>query len=216
MLLKRAIRPVTARPRLLSAAVLFAVVAWFEPGTMRGLTWLLVAWDVGVLLYLALVAAMAIRSDNAAIQRRADEEDAGAAAVLILTMAAAAASFIAIGAELHGLKDGKSFEGLRLGLAGATILLSWIFVHTMFALHYAHDYYAGADDRGGLDFPHDKTPDYWDFAYFAFTMGAASQTSDVAVTAKRMRRFVLAHTVLSFLFNTTVLALGVNVGASLL
>jgi uncharacterized membrane protein len=194
----------------------FAIVALAEPGNLRLLTRLLFAWDVAVVLYLGLVIAMMAASDNDAIQRRADKEDAGAAIVLILTMAAAIASFIAIGAELHGLKDGKAMEGYRLALAGATILLSWTFVHTMFALHYSHDYYAGEEDRGGLKFPNDDAPDYWDFLYFAFTMGAASQTSDVSVTAKRMRRFVLAHTILSFLFNTTVLALGVNVGASLL
>ena len=135
-----------------------------------------------------------------------------------MTIVAALASLAAIAVELHGIRDsgGARIEGGRLMLAGGTILASWIFVHTMFALHYAHDYYAGGDDRGGLKFPTDTPPDYWDFLYFSFTMGAASQTSDVTVVASRMRRFVLAHTILSFLFNTTVLALAINVGASLL
>ena len=86
----------------------------------------------------------------------------------------------------------------------------------MFALHYAHDFYAGEEDRRGLAFPGEERPDYWDFLYFSFNLGAASQTSDVQIEARRMRRFVLAHTILSFLFNTTVLALAINVGASLL
>jgi uncharacterized membrane protein len=85
----------------------------------------------------------------------------------------------------------------------------------MFGLHYAHDYYAGEDDRRGLKFPGDTAPDYWDFLYFSFNLGAAAQTSDVQIEAPRMRRFVLAHTIVSFLFNTGVLALAINVGASL-
>jgi uncharacterized membrane protein len=214
----RAIRLLRARPRLLIAAGLLALTVWLVPGELRLPTRLLMAWDIAVMAYLILVTVMMARSDHEALQRRADEEDAGAAAVLALTIAAAVASLAAIGAELHGLHDaGKGqMEGSRLALAAVTILLSWVFVHTMFALHYAHDYYAGEDDRGGLKFPTDEPPDYWDFLYFAFTMGAASQTSDVSVTASRMRRFVLAHTILSFLFNTTVLALAINVGASLL
>ena len=217
MSIKHMLRLLAARPRLLVAAGLVALMAWILPDELRVSTRLLCAWDVAIVVYLGLIITMMARSDHDDIQRRADEEDAGAAAVLVLTLAAAMASFVAIGAELHGVKEGGTgSEGYRLALAGATILLSWLFAHTMFALHYAHDYYAGEDDRGGLKFPGDDKPDYWDFVYFAFTMGAASQTSDVSITAKRMRRFVLAHTILSFLFNTTVLALGVNVGASLL
>ncbi|WP_375461711.1 DUF1345 domain-containing protein [uncultured Enterovirga sp.] len=175
---------------------------------------LLVGWDAGIGLFLVLGWAMMARSGQADIQRRADREDAGAAAVLVLTMVGAVASLVAIAVELRGIKG--SPEAGRLALAGATILLSWLFVHTMYALHYAHDYYAGEDDRGGLKFPGDAKPDYWDFMYFAFNLGAAAQTSDVMIEAKRMRRFVLAHTILSFLFNTTILALAINVGASLL
>ena len=214
---RRGVHAVRARPRLLtSAAVALAVVLVLPESRVS--TRLLVGWDVGVLLNLVLVWTMMALSSHAALQRRADREDAGAVVVLVVTIAAAIASLVAIALELHGIKDtgGGRVETGRLGLAGGTILLSWFFVHTMFALHYAHDYYAGEDDRGGLKFPDEAKPDYWDFLYFAFTMGAASQTSDVTVVASRMRRFVLAHTILSFLFNTTVLALAINVGASLL
>ena len=214
---RRLVRGVRARPRLLGAAGVFAVAFMLIPDGLRLPTRLLGAWDVAIVGYLMLVVTMMVRSTEARLQRRADEEDVGAAIVLTLTMAAAIASFVAIAAELHGLHDGSGHrEGWRLALAGVTILLSWVFVHMMFALHYAHDYYAGEDDRGGLKFPGERPPDYWDFLYFAFTMGAASQTSDVTVTSPRMRRFVLAHTILSFLFNTTVLAMAINVGASLL
>jgi uncharacterized membrane protein len=215
---RRLVRGVRARPRLLLAAAIFAAVALVTPDELRLPTRFLAAWDIAITAYLALVMVMMARSDEATLQRRADQEDIGAAIVLTLTMTAAVASFVAIAAELHGLHDAGPGHraSWRLGLAGITILLSWVFVHVMFAMHYAHDYYAGEDDRGGLKFPSDNRPDYWDFLYFAFTMGAASQTSDVSVTASRTRRFVLAHTILSFLFNTTVLALAINVGASLL
>ena len=214
--LPRAMRVFTGRPRLLVAAAAGIVAAFILPD-MRLSTRLLGAYDVAVGLHIILVWSMMALSSHADLQRRADEEDVGAVFVLALTIAAATASFVAIGAELHGVKnveEGKATT--RLLLAGGTILLSWLFVHTMFALHYAHDYYAGEDDRRGLKFPGDQKPDYWDFLYFSFNLGAAAQTSDVKIEAPRTRRFVLAHTILSFLFNTTILALAINVGASLL
>lgn len=215
--LRRSLRTFTSRPRLLVAAAL-GVVALFVLPTARLSTRLILAWDIASGLHLVLAWIMMATSRYADLQRRADKEDVGAVVVLVLTVGAAIASLVAIAFELHGIHDagGAEQQGGRLALAAATILISWFFVHTMFALHYSHDYYAGEDDRGGLKFPQDRHPDYWDFLYFSFTMGAASQTSDVSITAPRMRRFVLAHTILSFLFNTTILALAINVGASLL
>jgi uncharacterized membrane protein len=217
MMMPSILRPLAARPRLIASAAVVVVAAVLMPGGFRLPTRFLIAWDCGIALYLVLVCIMMARSDHGAMQRRADQEDAGAATILALTVVAAIASIVAIAAELHGLHEaGGARPAGRLALAGTTILVSWLFVHTMFALHYAHDYYAGVDDRGGLKFPGERRPDYWDFLYFAFNLGAAAQTSDVAVEAARMRRFVLAHTILSFLFNTTILALAINVGASLL
>lgn len=211
--LRRLLRAFTGRPRLLAAITAGLLAAVALPET-RLSTRLLGAYDVAVIVHLVLVWSMMGLSSHADLQRRADKEDVGAVFVLALTMGAALASLVAIGAELHAVKELAAGTGRRLGLAAATILLSWLFVHTMFALHYAHDYYAGESDREGLRFPGDRKPDYWDFLYFSFNMGAASQTSDVVVEAFRMRRFVLAHTILSFLFNTTILALAINVGAS--
>lgn len=211
-----ALRAFTARPRLLAAAGAGVILGLLLP-EMRLSARLLIAWDAAIGLDIALTLAMMARSDQDGMQRRADREDAGAALVLILMAVGAVASLVAIGAELHGVKDlSGSAQAGRLALAGSTILLSWLFVHLMFALLYAHDFYAGEDDRRGLLFPGGEDPDYWDFLYFSFNLGAAAQTSDVQVEAKRMRRFALAHTILSFLFNTTVLALAVNVGAGLL
>jgi uncharacterized membrane protein len=130
---------------------------------------------------------------------------------------AAVASLAAIAIELYGIHDDPAGRQVfRLTVAAITILCSWFFVHTIYAIHYAHEYYGDAGERQGLKFPHENRPDYWDFLYFSFNLGAAAQTSDVVVTSKRMRRLVLAHTILAFLFNTTILALAVNVGAGLL
>lgn len=213
---QRRLAVLAARPRLWVAVGIGLVVAALLPD-MRIPTRLLLVWDVGAGIYLALVLGMMARATQASMQRRADRADAGAALVLAVSIAAALASLAAIGAELRGLKDvGGPPELGRLALAGVTILLSWLFVHVTFALHYAHDFYAGADDRRGVRFPGTCDPDYWDFLYFAFNIGAAGQTSDVVIEARRMRRFALVHTILSFLFNTTILALAINVGASLL
>ena len=213
--LRRTLRIFTGRPRLMVAAAV-GIIAGFLLPAERLSSRLLGAYDIAVCLHSVLVWSMMAVSSHAEMQRRADDEDVGAVVVLTLTIGAAIASFVAIGAELHGVKDIGDGKGGRLALAGGTILLSWIFVHTMFSLHYAHDYYAGEDDRGGLKFPGDTKPDYLDFLYFSFNLGAAAQTSDVMIEAARTRRFVLAHTIVSFLFNTTILALAINVGASLL
>jgi uncharacterized membrane protein len=102
-------------------------------------------------------------------------------------------------------------------LAGITILLSWLLAHTVFALHYAHEYFRDlAENRPpGLNFPseHDD-PDYWDFLYFSFVVGMTAQVSDVQVLTQPWRRLVLAHGILSFLFNTVVLALSINLFAA--
>ena len=99
----------------------------------------------------------------------------------------------------------------------STILLSWAFIHVVFAVHYANEYYArAAQEDAGLTFPKDDAPDYWDFLYFSFVIGMTSQVSDVAVASKPVRRIVLAHGIVSFLFNVTLLALVVNIAASVI
>jgi len=186
------------------------------PGTWTGTTRLVLAWDVATLLYLVLAWAMFARSTSDDLHRRASAEDEGAVAVLALTVAAAVASLVAIGAELAGMHGAGGAAGVRIAIAVGTVLCSWFFLHTIFALHYAHVDYDSKARTWPLKFPGDGAPDYWDFVYFSFNLGAAAQTSDVVILSGRLRRVVLAHTILSFLFNTTVLALAVNVGAGLL
>ena len=97
-----------------------------------------------------------------------------------------------------------------------TIALSWAAVHTTFALHYAHEYYRGAKP-GGLQFPsgdEHEHADYWDFVYFSFVIGMTAQVSDVGITDKTIRRTATAHGIISFIFNTALVALMVNIAAS--
>jgi uncharacterized membrane protein len=206
-----------ARLRLLGSAIVIGIVLLLLPETWSGNSRLLIAWDIGVAFYLALAWSMAGRSSTKAMQERAAREDEAAVVFLALTLGAAVASLVAIAAELSGIQgDQRDQQVFRLAIAGITILCSWFFVHTIYAIHYAHEYYGDKGERQGLAFPHKEQPDYWDFFYFSFNIGAAGQTSDVVIVSKRMRRLALAHTIMAFLFNTTILALAVNVGAGLL
>jgi uncharacterized membrane protein len=204
------------RPRLLGSTLLAILVYVLLPEAWNVNSRLLVAWDIGVACYLALAWTMAARSSTAQMQQRAAAEDEAAVVFLILTLGAAVVSLAAIAVELYGIHEAGNEEVFRLTIAGITILCSWFFVHTIYAIHYAHEYYGDGGERQGLAFPHNGKPDYWDFFYFSFNFGAAAQTSDVVIVSKRMRRLSLAHTILAFLFNTTILALAVNVGAGLL
>ena len=211
--LPRFIRIIRARLRLFLCACLGLAVIALLPGEWRWATRQLIGWDVGVGLYLMAAYAVIARADVDHIRREAARQDEGAVLILGLPAAAALASLGAILAELAGTRgaDGQSFN---LALAAGTIVLSWGFIHTIFALHYAHEFYGEGGKDSGLAFPGDEEPDYWDFVYFSFVIGMTSQVSDVAVTAKPIRRTVSAHGVVSFIFNAALLALTVNIAAS--
>jgi uncharacterized membrane protein len=203
-----------ARPRLVLAAGLALAIIILLPGRHTLASRMIIGWDVGVAIYLVAAVAAFWRADIARIRRQAAVEDEGGVAILVLTATATLASLGAIVFELvNAGRDGR--DPLHLALAIMTIALSWAFIHTIFALHYAHEFYAKTRG-GGLDFPGQDDPDYWDFLYFSLVIGMTSQVSDVAVTAKPLRRIVTAHGVVSFVFNTTLLALAVNIAASAL
>jgi uncharacterized membrane protein len=212
--LPRVIRIIRARPRLFIAAVVGVAVIALSPSAWGLATRLLVGWDVGIALYLIAAYEIVIRAETSHIQRRAAIEDEGRIGILVLTVAAALASLGAIIALL-GSSHGGTRDAMQLGLATLTILLSWAFIHTIFAFHYAHEYYGekGAKMRG-LAFANDDTPDYLDFVYFSFVIGMTSQVSDVVIASKAIRRTVAAHGIVSFLFNAALLALTVNIAAS--
>jgi uncharacterized membrane protein len=206
------VRVVYARPRTF-ISILIGVVAFFLlPGPLRLVTRLLISWDIFVALYLALVYTMVFRSGLTRIRRNAALQDDGRFLILLITALGAFASIAAIVFEIGG----NHRSGPELALATGTIALSWAIVHTAFALHYAHDYYRGAKP-GGLQFPsgdqHDHA-DYWDFVYFSFVIGMTAQVSDVGITDKTIRRTATVHGIISFVFNTALVALMVNIAAS--
>jgi uncharacterized membrane protein len=209
------IRIVRARPRLFISALIGVVVIALCPSDWRIATRLLVGWDVGLALYLGLLLRMMSVAEVRHIRMRAKLQDEGQITVLTLTAIAALASLGAIVALL-GMSEAGNRAPAHLMLAIATIFLSWTFTHSMFALHYAHEFYDENGGRGGgLIFPGDlKEPDYWDFVYFSFVIGMTSQVSDIAITCRPIRHTVSAHGIISFFFNVTLLALTVNIAAS--
>lgn len=207
-------RIVQARPRLFIAALVGAVIIALVPHDWWLPTRLIAGWDTGVALYLVAACQLSHSGDVKSMRQRAHMEDEGRLGMLVLTVAAALASLGAIVALLGHVYPGPR-DNLQLGLATATILLSWAFIHTIFALHYAHEYYSETPGHArALAFPGDDAPDYWDFFYFSFVIGMTSQVSDVSIMSKPMRRTVIAHGIVAFLFNAALLALMVNIAAS--
>jgi uncharacterized membrane protein len=210
------VRIVRARPRLFASAVFGLTVFPMMPTGWRFATRLLLSWDAGVALYLVLVYHLMAVCHVGHIRLRARIEDEGKNAILILAATAALASLGAIVAELGSSStNGSARPPAQLILATVTIMMSWVFTHTIFALQYTHDFYQEEDGKGGgLTFPGGEEPDYWDFVYFSFVIGMTSQVSDVAIVSKPMRRIAAAHGIISFVFNAALLALTVNIAAS--
>jgi uncharacterized membrane protein len=210
--MSKPVRVVYARPRTFVSIAIGIVAFFLLPGSLRLVTRLLLAWDIFIALYLTLVYLMMARSGSSHIRRNAVLQDDGRFLILMVTALGAFASIAAIVSELGVQHRGTP----ELTLATMTIALSWATVHTTFALHYAHDYFRGSKP-GGLQFPsgdEHSHPDYWDFVYFSFVIGMTAQVSDVGITDKTIRRTATAHGIISFFFNTALLALGVNIAAS--
>jgi uncharacterized membrane protein len=212
--MSKPVRVVYARPRTFISIAIGIVAFFLLPNSLRLVTRLSIGWDIFVALYLVLVYALVFRSGLAHIRRNAILQDDGRFLILLVT---ALGAFASIAAIVLGL-DETHRSGPELALATVTIALSWAAVHTAFALHYAHEFYRGAKP-GGLDFPkghEDEDPDYWDFVYFSFVIGMTAQVSDVGVTDRIIRRTATVHGIISFVFNTALVALMVNIAASAL
>jgi len=217
----RFLRLVRARPRVFIATLAAIALACLLPTNIAShtVTRLLIAWNFGTLLYVLLAGVMMIRSSSQHMRRRAQLQDDGQLVLLILVVVSAVASLAAIAGELSVVKDTHGWlKGAHIALAGVTVLSSWAFIQVMFTLHYAHDYYAAVchGRPAGLQFPGDEQPDYGDFFYFSSVIGTSGQTADVSFATKPMRRIGSVHCILAYLFNTTVLALLINIGASML
>ncbi|GJD53120.1 hypothetical protein OPKNFCMD_5891 [Methylobacterium crusticola] len=205
------------RPRLLGAIAAAACVALLLP-SVAVWTRLLAGWCVGVCAYVGLVVGKAAAQSRDDLRREASRLDDSAPVISLFALLAATASVGAVGMLVFGQQEHDAARLPHVVLAALTIVCAWVFVQVVFTVHYAHLYYGEGEQgtsRGGLDFNGDEAPDFWDFLYFSVTIGATSQTSDTDVTAKPMRRIVTAHTVYTYFFNTSLLALAINMAAGL-
>ena len=216
----RFLRIVLARPRLLFCFIVGLGTTWLLPHSFaqQTITRAIIGWNVGAWLYLILAARMMFWSTHERMKVRALQHDEGRLVVLVLVVLAAVMCVGAIVAELGVVKNLQGVQRYgHVALAVLTIVSSWAFTQLMFALHYAHDYYAaeGKGRHGGLDFPGGHAPDYGDFLYFSSVIGTSGQTADVSFTSRQMRRTGMVHCVLAFFFNTTLIALTINIASGL-
>ncbi|MBG7621224.1 DUF1345 domain-containing protein [Herbaspirillum sp. AP02] len=209
---------VQVHPRLLIGIGVGIVAAVCIPAS----TWTgrsLIGWNAGVWFYLLSLWLMMVRADAGAVKRLAETEDESAQVVLVMVCVAAIASLLAILLELAG--GSHHSEGgrlLRYAFTASTVFGSWALIGTIFTLHYARLFYADDDDPDALPlrFPEgQRSPDYWDFLYFAFTISVAVQTSDVGVASRSLRKLVLAHSLICFIFNAAIIGLSINIAAGL-
>lgn len=207
----------------------------------------LIAWNIGVWTYLIAVFYMMYHATQTSILDKAHSEDEGTILMLLLVLITAVVSVVAIVVELGVSKDAKGWlMGFHVGLTFTTIVTAWLFIHTMFALHYTHTYYLALEksqkhhkhnkkpdtdkndtdnesdedsepkDAQTLDFPNENTPNYWDFLYFSYIIGTSAQTADVSFTSQKIRQLGTVHCVLAFFFNTAILALMINLASGLI
>lgn len=219
----------TARGRILAALVLGfgfygllnlrSTADWAISGPLK----VALAWDVVVAVYLFLAIAMMWRPDLEQIRARAKAIDIGLVEIVAIVALAAAFSLFSVAkvlAEARGLA--ASDRAAHVAVSALTVFLSWVSMHVIYAVHYAHVFYDPADHskadkvRGGLEFPGRVEPDYWDFVYFSFVIGMTCQVSDVQMSARGMRHLATAQGIIAFFYNTMVVALAVSVAANLI
>lgn len=193
---------------VLFAAVFVGSLALLLPWLDRGRA-ILAAFDLAAFVFLTAVASLLGRGQAPKMRQASQENDANRTGLLVLTGVTTLVILVAVAGELKGRND-----AVAIALVVTTLVLSWLFSNTVYALHYAHLFYLpgdGAKDAGGLDFPRCDEPDYWDFLYFSVTLGMTFQTSDVDITARGVRRVAIGHTLAAFVFNLGIIAFTINV-----
>ena len=205
----------------LTISLLFALAIWFAlRGRMQMATLLIATWDAYAISALLLAWITILNTSHQEIRNKVRRQDVAGPLITIFVIFASSAALLAVIFLLrHDKNAPQAALALHVPLTLLAVLSSWALVHTVFGLHYAHTYYGDGDDpkqpAGGLDFPGEKKPAYLDFAYFSFVIGMTFQVSDVQVTARGLRQLVLLHGILSFAFNTLILALAVSTVTSL-
>ncbi len=211
-------RFVRARRRLFIGLLVGCVVIALLPDTMSRPTRANFAWDAGVVVYLLTSAFLFVTEPSDRIAANALEQEEGEWTIFWITVAAATFSLVSVFNEFADMKDlPPAQRGQHVILVAITLFVSWLMTHTTFAFRYAHEYYeidpGGVGIAGGLEFPGEMRPDYRDFMYFSLVLGMTFQVSDVQISSRQFRRLAAVHGLLSFLFNTIILALTVNLAA---
>ncbi|MEL4740086.1 DUF1345 domain-containing protein [Acinetobacter baumannii] len=214
-------RSVQNRPHffiaLIFGVVVASLLAWLT--SWKWSTILLASWNGSISLYLLHVWKLMRSADHSQMQQQAKKQDESKWVIMLIVLLAITMSLVAILVQLSQLPSGHYEKLGHVALALLTIISAWLFMHTVFALHYAHDFYMALsrnEENGGLDFPGTEHLTYPDFLYFSYIIGTSAQTADVSITNKHMRLLNLFHAVLSFGFNTTILAICINVAAGFL
>ena len=217
-------RIVRARPQLFLSVVFGLVVGFLMPHAVQPISRALIGWNALTLCYFALIAVFISGATHDTIRERAQQLDEGRVVMLLLTTAIATASFGAVVIQLGSVKYMQGWEkNASIALTIVTVLNSWLFLHLTFAFHYAHEFYLEEEHdpqeppaaRGGLHFPNTRMPQYVDFLYFSYVIGVAFQTADIETCSSPMRLLVATHGIVAFFYNTTILALMVNVASQL-
>jgi uncharacterized membrane protein len=211
---------VRGRPRLFIGLACGLLARAVLPGHLSATTAAVIAWDVGVVVYLVLAATLFASEHLDRMAHDAAGQQEGEWTIFWVTVGAALFSFVAIIGEFASASNlPPARKELHIALVAVTLALSWLMTQTTFAFRYAHEYYShdlgGPDFDRGLEFPGEQSPDYLDFLYFSVVLGMTFQVSDVQITSRKFRRVATVQGLLGFLFNTIILALTVNIAAGL-
>jgi uncharacterized membrane protein len=212
---------IASRPLLISSILVAMAVFYLTPSTLAEhlSNRFIISWNIASLFYLGLSLEMMVNSSLQKMQQRAIDQKVGRHVLLFLVIIV---SIICIASTISSLSIAKELQGRlkweHMGLAGFTVFTSWTFTQIMFAQHYAHEYYFEKihGRSPGLQFPGTPEPDYFDFLYFSCIIGTAEQTADVSFTTSSLRRVGLSQSILSFFFNTVLIALTINIGSNLI
>lgn len=215
---------VVAGHRYTSTAFMIGVLAYLLLPSDHGASPRAVfAWDIGSVALLLMFGFLLLNEgDDSAMARNAEAQEEGEWTVFVITLSGVLMSFAALTRVLSFAKDLPAGweRNFYIGMVAVTLFLSWLVTQVVFALRYAHEYYQSSGPSstvdGGLEFPGDERPDYWDFLYFSAVLGMTFQVSDVQITSRKLRRLALVHGLIGFLFNTVIIALTVNIASSLL
>ena len=202
-------------PRFYSAAIL-GVLVWLGTAPLAPFMRILLAGDAFFLAHLLAMAVLLSRSSKATFRHRAEQEDDGLPLIALITIAALTLS---LGSIFALLNHEQRVTAGHYALALASVPLGWLMLHTVWSFHYAHVFHSPRSEGSGtgadLQFPGGKEPEPWDFFYYSFVVGMTAQVSDVAILTPRMRLLTLIHAIVSFFFNTVILAIVVNAAVTL-